>query len=322
MPASPRSWRARAEVKAGDPLSPGPRPHPSTAIRVLGFSLRDRHSGYVFIAPAILLLVAVLAYPALRSLRLSLAHPGPGPGGVTLLQYGELLGSGLFRQVVRNTALFVVASVALHVALGLGIALLLNRPLYGRTAFRVLALLPWVVPDVVAGIIWKWILNPLYGVLNEGLFRLHVIAAPVEWLTAPTLVLPSVILANVWRGFPFVMIIFLAGLQSIPAELYEAAAIDGAGTVQRFRHVTLPGLRKIFVVALALDTIWEVRRFGLIQAMTGGGPGTLSEVLSTQVFKQYFQFFKFEYASAMAIAMTGLLLVVSLPYVRMIVREE
>lgn len=92
--------------------------------------------------------------------------------------------------------------------------------------------------------------------------------------------------------------------------------------MQRFRHVTLPGLRKIFVVALALDTIWEVRRFGLIQAMTGGGPGTLSEVLSTQVFKQYFQFFKFEYASAMAIAMTGLLLVVSLPYVRMIVREE
>lgn len=321
MPASTRSWRARAEVKAGDPLSPGPRPHPSTAIRVPGFKLRDRHSGYAFIAPAILLLVAVLAYPALHSLRLSLTLPG-GAGGITLFQYGELLGSDLFRQVVWNTVLFVVASVALHLALGLGIALLLNRPMYGRTAFRVLALLPWVVPDVVAGIIWKWILNPLYGVLNDGLFRLHLVAAPVEWLTAPTLVLPSVILANVWRGFPLVMIIFLAGLQSIPAELYEAAAIDGAGTVQRFRHVTLPGLRKIFVVALALDTIWEVRRFGLIQAMTGGGPGMLSEVLSTQVFKQYFQFFKFEYASAMAVAMTGLLLVVSLPYVRMIVREE
>ncbi len=144
----------------------------------------------------------------------------------------------------------------------------------------------------------------------------------MEWLTDPRLVMPSVILANVWRGFPFVMIIFLAGLQRIPTELYEAAAIDGAGTVRRFRHVTLPGLRRVMIVALALDTIWETRRFGLVQAMTGGGPGTMTEVLSTQVFKQYFQFFKFEYASAMAIAMTGLLLLVSIPYVRMIVRQE
>lgn len=283
--------------------------------------LRDRHTGYAFIAPAMLLLVAVLAYPAFRSLQLSLSLGGRS-SVLSLFQYAELLQSSIFRQVLWNTGVFVLASVVLHVGLGLAVALVLNRPLFGRTGFRILALLPWVVPDVVAGIVWKWILNPLYGVLNDALYRLGILGVPVEWLTAPKLVLPSVILANVWRGFPFVMIIFLAGLQSIPQELYEAAAIDGAGTVARFRHVTLPGLRKVFVVALALDTIWEVRRFGLIQAMTGGGPGILTEVLSTQVFKQYFQFFKFEYASAMAIAMTGLLLLVSLPYVRMIVQEE
>jgi len=285
-------------------------------------ALRDRLMGYAFVAPALLLLLAVLAYPAGRSLRLSLSSGVRGSSGYSLVQYAELLRSDVFRQVLQNTALFVAASVALHLALGLALALTLNRPLFGRAAFRVLALLPWVVPDVVAGIVWKWILNPLYGLMNDLLFRAGLIAAPVEWLTAPGLVLPSVVLANVWRGFPFVMIILLAGLQSIPVELYEAAAIDGAGTVQRFRHVTLPGLRKVLIVALALDTIWEVRRFGLIQAMTAGGPGIMSEVLSTQVFKQYFQFFKFEYASAMAIAMTGLLLVVSLPYVRMIVRQE
>lgn len=286
--------------------------------------LRDRHLGYVFIAPAIVLLVVVLAYPAFHSLRLSLLRRGAAAGspGLTLTQYATLVQSDLFHQVVWQTAVFVAASVALHVVLGLSMALVLNRPLWGRTGFRVLALLPWVVPDVVAGIIWKWILNPLYGVLNDALIRLGLIANPLEWLTDPRFVMPSVILANVWRGFPFVMIIFLAGLQSIPYELYEAATIDGAGTVQRFRHVTVPGLRRVFIVALALDTIWETRRFGLIQAMTGGGPGTLTEVLSTQVFKQYFQFFKFEYASAMAIAMTALLLLVSIPYVRMIVRQE
>jgi multiple sugar transport system permease protein len=286
-----------------------------------GLGLRDRHLGYLFIAPTVLMLLVVLAYPAYHSLRFSLMPRG-APEAVSLIQYATLLESDLVRQVVWQTGLFVSASVVLHLALGLSMALVLNRPLWGRTGFRILALLPWVVPDVVAGIIWKWILNPLYGVLNDVLMRTGLIAHPLEWLTDPRLVLPGVILANVWRGFPFVMIIFLAGLQSIPTELYEAAAIDGAGTLQRFRHVTLPGLRRVFIVALALDTIWEARRFGLVQAMTGGGPGTLTEVLSTQVFKQYFHFFKFEFASAMAIAMTGLLLLVSIPYVRMIVREE
>lgn len=284
--------------------------------------MRDRHMGYVFVAPTLILLVAVLAYPAYHSIRFSLSPRGSAGAGLTLVQYLTLFGDGLFHQVVWQTVLFVAASVALHVILGLAVALAVNRPLWGRTAFRMLALLPWVVPDVVAGIVWKWVLNPLYGVLNDVLLRIGVIANPLEWLTDPRLVMPSVILANVWRGFPFVMIIFLAGLQSIPTELYEAAAIDGAGTVKRFRYVTLPGLRRVMIVALALDTIWETRRFGLVQAMTGGGPGTMTEVLSTQVFKQYFQFFKFEYASAMAIAMTGLLLLVSIPYVRMVVRQE
>lgn len=268
------------------------------------------------------LLLVVLAYPAYNSLRLSLTPRVATDGTLSLVQYLALVQSDLFWQVIWQTAFFVAASVTLHVVLGLSVALTVNRPLWGRIGFRILALLPWVVPDVVAGIIWKWVLNPLYGVLNDALVRVGVAADPLEWLTNPRLVLPSLILANVWRGFPFVMIIFLAGLQSIPTELYEAAAIDGGDTLQRFRHVTVPGLRRVFIVALALDVVWETRRFGLIQAMTGGGPGTLSEVLSTQVFKQYFQFFKFEFASAMAIAMTGLLLLVSIPYVRMIVREE
>jgi multiple sugar transport system permease protein len=274
--------------------------------------------GYLFVAPAVLLLAAVLVYPALTTVRLSVT----GPGGLSLQQYGRLFTDPLFWQVVRQTAVFVAASVAAHVLLGLGAALAVAAAVPARGLFRVVALLPWVVPDVVAGIVWKWILNPLYGVLNDLLMAARLVPQPLEWLTHPSLAPLSIILANVWRGFPFVMVILLAGLQAIPQDLYEAASLDGAGPWARFRFVTLPGLRKVLVVALALDTIWEVRRFGLVQAMTGGGPGTLTEVLSTQVFKQYFQFYRFEYASAMAVAMTALLLMVSLPYVRMIMQEE
>ncbi len=281
--------------------------------------IRGPAVGYLFVAPAVLLLLAVLVYPALTTLRLSVTLPG---GRVGLQPYAQLLGDPLFWQVVRQTALFVVASVAAHVLLGLGAALAVAGPVPARGLFRVVVLLPWVVPDVVAGIVWKWILNPLYGVLNDLLMAARWVAQPLEWLTHPALAPVSVVLANVWRGFPFVMVILLAGLQSIPQDLYEAASLDGAGSWARFRFVTLPGLRKVLVVALALDTIWEVRRFGLVQAMTGGGPGTVTEVLSTQVFKQYFHFYRFEFASAMAVAMTVLLLAVSLPYVRMIMQED
>jgi len=206
--------------------------------------------------------------------------------------------------------------------LGLAVALVLNSALPAKPLFRIIALLPWVVPDVVAGIIWKWMYDPIYGALNDVLLKIGLINAPIEWLSNPNLALFSVILVNLWRGFPFVMLILLAGLQSIPLQLYEAASIDGATRAQSFFHITIPGLKKMIVVALALDIVWEVRRFGLIQAMTRGGPGVLTEVLSTYTYKQYFQFFRFEYASAIAVVMTIVLLAVSLPYIWMISQEE
>ena len=206
--------------------------------------------------------------------------------------------------------------------LGLAVAMVLNSALPAKPLFRIIALLPWVVPDVVAGIIWKWMFDPIYGALNDLFLKVGLIQAPVEWLSNPKLALLSVILVNLWRGFPFVMLILLAGLQSIPKELYEAGAIDGASKSSLFLNITLPGLKKMIVVALALDIVWEVRRFGLIQAMTQGGPGVLTEVLSTYTYKQYFQFFRFEYASAISVVMTVVLLLISLPYIWMISQEE
>jgi multiple sugar transport system permease protein len=193
----------------------------------------------------------------------------------------------------------------------------------GQTVFRLIALVPWTIPDVIAGILFRWVLNPIHGCLNPLLHAL-VPGFPAEfsWLSSPTLAFPSLILANVWRGYPLVMVMILAGLMAIPRELYEAASVDGAGRLRRFVHVTLPGLSIIILIALALDLVWEFRRFALVLTMTGGGPGRLTEVLSTLVYKSYFQFFTFEYASAIAVLMSVVLFGLSLPYIILVGRER
>ena len=275
----------------------------------------------LFVLPGTLLLILVLGFPAVQSIRYSFFPEGGGTS-LTSENYSILLQDSVFREVFSNTVIFVVLSVASHLLLGLSVALVLNMEILAKPIFRLIALLPWVVPDVVAGIIWRWMLDPVYGALNDLLLRIGWISDHVQWLSHPKLALFSVIFVNLWRGFPFVMLILLAGLQSIPSVLYEAAAIDGATRWQLFIRITLPSLKKMLVVALALDIVWEVRRFGLIQAMTQGGPGNITEVLSTYIYKQYFQFFRFEYASAVAVVMTIVLLMVSLPYIWMISKEE
>ena len=276
----------------------------------------------VFVLPGFFLLVLVLGWPAITSILYSFESAKATDTAYTLANYKNLLKDPFFTTTFWNTAVFVFFSVAAHMVLGLAVAMVLNSALPAKPMFRVIALLPWVVPDVVAGIIWKWMFDPIYGALNDLLIKIGLLDNPIEWLSNPKLAMFSVVLVNLWRGFPFVMLILLAGLQSIPRHLYEAAAIDGAPKFQQFIHITLPGLKKMIVVALALDIVWEVRRFGLIQAMTQGGPGVLTEVLSTYTYKQYFQFFRFEYASAISVVMTIVLLMVSLPYIWMISQEE
>jgi multiple sugar transport system permease protein len=284
--------------------------------------INDRYMWTVFVLPAFFLLILVLGWPAITSILYSFQPSKAGETGYTLASYQALLKDPFFTTTFWNTTVFVFFSVGSHMILGLAVAMVLNRALPAKPVFRVIALLPWVVPDVVAGIIWKWMYNPIYGSLNDLLIKVGMIENPVEWLSNPKLAMFSAILVNLWRGFPFVMLILLAGLQAIPKHLYEAASIDGASKLTQFIHVTLPGLRKMIVVALALDIVWEVRRFGLIQTMTQGGPGILTEVLSTYTYKQYFQFFRFEYASAISVVMTVVLLMISLPYIWMISQEE
>jgi multiple sugar transport system permease protein len=283
----------------------------------------DRHLGYLFVLPATLMLATVLIFPAFVTLKASFTPEGGGGWSLTLAQYQKAFRDPVLLQTFKNTFAFVAWSLVGHFVLGLGLALALNQALPGQTFFRLVALIPWTIPDVVAGILFRWVLNPIHGAMNP-LIRMLFPGFPAEfqWLSNPTLAFPSVIIANVWRGYPLVMVMILAGLMAIPRELYEAAAVDGAGKLRRFFHVTLPGLSTIILIALALDMVWEFRRFALVVAMTGGGPGTLTEVLSTLVYKTYFQFFTFEYASAMAILMSAVLFVLSLPYIILVGRER
>lgn len=287
---------------------------------MLAFHIKDKQMGYFFILPAALMLLAVIVYPAMYSLKLSFTSESGGLYSLT--NYVELFRDSLFWQAFRNTLVFVGVVATFHLVIGLSIAMALNTRIKGRLLFRLVVLLPWTVPDVVAGITWKWIYDPVYGALNDLLSRLNLIHAPILWLSDPGLALSSIIFADIWRGFPFVMLILLAGLHAIPKELYEASRIDGASGFQSFRYITLPGLKKMVVVALALDIIWEFRRFGLVQAMTQGGPGHQTEVFSTLIYKEYFQFFRFEYASAIAVIMSIILLALSLPYIWMISTEQ
>ncbi len=282
--------------------------------------IKDKQMGYFFILPAALMLLAVIIYPAIYSLKLSFTSESEALYSLT--NYAELFRDALFWQAFRNTLIFVGLVTIFHLVIGFSIAMALNTRIKARMLFRLIVLLPWTVPDVVAGITWKWMYDPVYGALNDLLSRLNLIDAPILWLSDPGLAMSSIIFADIWRGFPFVMLILLAGLQAIPRELYEASRIDGASGFQSFRHITLPGLKKMVVVALALDIIWEFRRFGLVQAMTQGGPGHQTEVLSTLIYKEYFQFFRFEYASAVAVIMSIILLSLSLPYIWMMSKEQ
>jgi multiple sugar transport system permease protein len=284
--------------------------------------IKNERQGYWFVLPCFILLVAVLGFPMVMAVLNSFTPIWTkGLSGFTLAYYQRLFHDDVFWNSITRTIYFVGATVGLHLLLGLAVALALNTAIRGRRFFRVMAILPWTVPDVIAGLVWAWMFDPLSGILNDVLLRLGLIASPVEWLANPALVMPSVILADAWRGYPFVMLVLLAGLQAIPKDLYEAAKVDGASAIQEFFHVTLPNLKGMIAIATILDIIWQARRFGLIWVMTEGGPARQTEILSVLAYRQYFKFFNFEYASAMSVALALVLLIIGLPYVRTVARK-
>jgi multiple sugar transport system permease protein len=280
----------------------------------------ETRTGYALVAPAFAMLVLVLGLPALSAVLQSFNLVMSRTPGFSLESYERLLTDPEFRQTIANTVVYVSGVVAIHLSLGLSVALLLNADIRGKWFFRVVALLPWTVPDVIGGIIWRFMFDALPGMVNAVVIRSGLADAPVDWLGDPQLAFAALVLAEGWRGYPFIMLILLAGLQSIPRTLYEAAAMDGARAWQSFLYVTLPNLKNMFIIALVLDVIWECRLFGMVFGMTAGGPGNATQVLSVMTYRHYFEFFNTSYASAAAVVLAVFMLAISIPYLRMSMR--
>lgn len=284
--------------------------------------IRENHKGYFFILPAFLLLVGILGFPAVAAVLQSFNLIWVKNPSFSLASYRRLAGDVEFIATLGNTVVFVGSTVGLHLVIGLCVALLLNLEIRSKRFFRVIAILPWTVPDVIGGLIWRFMFDTLPGMVNALLLKLAFITEPVDWLGHPKLAFGCMIFAETWRGYPFAMLILLAGLQAIPREQYEAAEIDGASKLNGFFYITLPNLKYMVIIAAVLDTIWESRLFGMIYSMTGGGPGYSSQVLSLLTYKHYFLFFNTSYAGAIAIVLAILMFIISIPYLVMTMRRE
>jgi len=278
---------------------------------------RRRVAGYLFVAPAFLFLCAVVVLPLGYAFRTSLYRVrGLNRTFVGLDNYARVLGDDAFWHSLGVSLAFTASSVALHMLLGLALALLLDQLRYARTALRIAFLTPWMVAPAIGATIWLWLLEPQFGVVNYLLRVAHVVAEPVAWLGEPLTALAAVIAVDVWRGVPFVMLLMLAGLQTIPPEQYEAAAIDGANAAQRFRYVTWPNLRYLLIVASTLDIINTIRHYDIIGVMTAGGPAGATEVLPVLLYNAAFRANHLGDAAAIGVLLLVIVLAFSIAYVR------
>jgi multiple sugar transport system permease protein len=266
--------------------------------------------------PVVYTIVMSLQEVSVATLR-SFARPWVG-----FDNYSRLFADPLFPLVMRNTVVFVGLNVMLQCIGGLAVALFFQQRFPGASFLRGLVLAGWILPPLVIGAVWKWLLASDNGVLNYALASLGLISKPVYWLSDPATSLLSVTMANVWFGLPFNMILLAAGLAGIPRELYEAAAIDGAGPVRRFRYVTLPLLRPTLYALVALSTIYTMRAFDLIWTMTHGGPVDSSNIFPVWSYRMSFEIFDFAGGAAISTLMLAVVFVVALAYVRSVRAEQ
>ena len=309
---------------------------------------------YLTILPVLAVLTIVLLYPLFQVLVMSfravdLSRPVPGEPFIGLANYAEMLHRPQFWQSLWVTVAYTVSVVVLTSIGGLIVAEILNVQFRGRALARALLILPWALPPVVTGLVWSWMFDYQFGVVNYALRLVHLVDRNVNWMVNPDLALPAVIVATAWKHLPLATIILLAGLQSIAQELYEAAHIDGANAlqryryvtlaglqsiaqelyeaahidganaIQRYRYVTLAGLRPVLGLLLLLETLWNFKSFTYIYMMTGGGPARSTESLVVSLYYEAFQFYKFGYAASLGIIILLICVVITLIYLRVFI---
>ena len=251
----------------------------------------DYRMGFLFVGPIVVLTLALVTYPFCYAIYLSLTrkYVGMPPVFVGLENYIKLTHDGFFQRAVINSFIFTFGSVAFKLVLGMVMALVLTSKIRFRSFWTGVLLIPWVAPTVVSALNFLWIFDFSLGVLNYLLVRVTgLLDQGVGWLSEPRTAMASVISVNIWRGFPFFGISFLAGMKAIPGELYEASAVDGANVLQRFRYVTLPGLKNIMIIVVLLSTIWTFNDFQIVYILTKGGPGGTTMVMPVLTYETAF----------------------------------
>ena len=274
---------------------------------------KRRTAAALYSAPAVLLAAAVIIYPMLNIFYLSFKNikffgAVNIPKGFTAANYARIFGSDFFWNALLRSLIYTTVAVAFAFAIGLGLALLLNMDIKFKRLFRVLVLLAWPIPGVVVSILFMWMFDSNFGIVNAILRDLHLITQNVTWLVNADTAFPTVIAATIWKGYPFFTLMLLAGLQGIPADLYESAKIDGAGAFKRFRYVTLPALHSVIAISLLQNGLWVFRNYDLISVMTGGGPNRTTETLPLLLYNEAFKFSRM--GSGAAIGVMGLLVCV------------
>jgi multiple sugar transport system permease protein len=275
---------------------------------------------YGFLLPALLVTALVILFPVLQTAWYSLheyvLYDPDNFRFVGLRNFATALSDEVFWIALANSAIWVSGIVFLQLLLGLGAALLLNQSFWWRGLARALVIIPWALPSVIIGLMWTWIYDFNLGVFNDILLRLGLISAPHPWLAQPSTALACIMLALVWQGFPFFTVTILAGLQTVPHELYEAAEIDGANAWRQFLHVTLPSIAGIVATAVLLRIIWVANSLDVILVMTGGGPGYATHTLPLYAFLRAYTGMEFGYAASLSLMLTAILLGIVWLYVR------
>lgn len=280
---------------------------------------------YLLVLPAVLIIFAVVLIPAINAILMSFqSYDLRRPNAIAFIgfdNYITVLKDPLFWSSLLRTVAWVVFGVGFQFVFGFILANLLNKSFHGRGVVRAISLIPWVTPGVLIGLMWRWIYDGSYGVLNDLLMKLNLIDMPIPFLAQQNTVFPSVIVTIIWQGIPFFALMLLAGLQGVPGELYEAADIDGATASQKLFRITIPAIKNTIFVTTLLRIIWVANSVDVIFNMTGGGPAYASQTLSVYVFNKA-NALNLGYSSTMSILLTICLLVVAVPYLKTMFADQ
>ena len=283
---------------------------------------RDNALAYLLIAPTIIVLVALSIYPLIFAIKTSFQTNTADGLQWSLANFTRLFTDQFFFAALGHTFIYAAVALTLEFFFGLGLALLLNSAIRGRSLFRAIMLVPMMLPPVVVGVVWRLMYNADFGAINGTLKIFGVNTESFIWTASPRIALLCAVVVDVWQWTPFVFLVLLAGLQAIPQEPYEAARIDGSSAWQTFRFITLPLLKPAILIALLLRTMDLLRVFDQIYILTEGGPAFSTETVSLYIYRTAFRFFDFGYAAAMSFVLLLLTNIISAAYIRILQREE